>query len=240
MRYIKYIVTLSIAITLMTFAIMEVRKNMSEPAAFMPITNKVIVLDAGHGGIDPGALSNDKTTLEKDINLQIALKLRELLESSGALVILTREDDVSLYEDSPGKTIRQKYNENLKNRKKIIDESNADLFVSVHLNAFEQTKYSGAQTFYPYKDEKSKLLATFVQKELKRVADKSNMREVKPRNDIYLLKENKIPSILIECGFLSNEKETQLLKDSNYQEKIAWSIYAGMQKYIGSVQQNEQ
>ena len=155
-------------------------------------------------------------------------------------MILTREDDVSLYEDSPGKTIRQKYNENLKNRKKIIDEANADLFVSVHLNAFEQTKYSGAQTFYPYKDEKSKLLATFVQKELKRVADKSNMREVKPRNDIYLLKENKIPSILIECGFLSNEKETQLLKDSNYQEKIAWSIYAGMQKYIGSVQQNEQ
>jgi N-acetylmuramoyl-L-alanine amidase len=240
MRYIKYIITLSIAITLMTFAIIEVKNNMAEPAAFMPVTNKVIVLDAGHGGIDPGALSNDKNTLEKDINLKIALKLRELLESSGALVILTREDDVSLYEDSPGKTIRQRYNENLKNRKKLIDESNADLFVSIHLNAFEQSKYYGAQTFYPAKDEKSKLLATFIQKELKRVADQSNMREVKPRSDIYLLKENKIPSILIECGFLSNEKETQLLKDSNYQEKIAWSIYAGMQKYLGSVQQNGQ
>lgn len=220
--------------TLMAFAIIEVKNNMSEPVSFMPITNKVIVLDAGHGGMDPGALSNDKNTLEKDINLEIALKLRELLESSGALVILTREDDVSLHEDAPGKTIRQKYNENLKNRKKIIEESNADLFVSIHLNAFEQTKYHGAQTFYPY-DEKSKLLATFVQKELKRVVDQSNMREVKPRNDIYLLKENKIPSMLIECGFLSNEKETQLLKDSNYQEKIAWAIYAGMQKYFGAV-----
>lgn len=219
----------------MIFCIKEVKINTEkEVTSYMPVTNKVIVLDAGHGGIDPGALNKDKTILEKDINLQLTLKLREFLEASGAMVILTREEDVSLYEDSGNKTTRQKYNENLKNRKKIIDESNADLFVSIHLNAFEQEKYYGAQTFYPAKDDNSKLLSKFIQDELKRVVDTTNEREVKPREDIYLLKENKIPSMLIECGFLSNQKESQLLKDDKHQEKIAWAIYAGIQKYFGA------
>lgn len=202
--------------------------------SYMPTTNKVIVLDAGHGGIDPGALNEDKTVEEKDVNLQITLKLRELLEASGCLVLLTREDDVSLYEEDGNKTIRQKYNENLKNRKKIIEESGADAFISIHLNAFTQKQYYGAQTFYPQGQEDSKLLSKFIQDELRRVTDKSNDREIKPRDDIYLLKDNKIPSVLIECGFLSNEKEAKLLKDEKYQEKIAWSIYAGIQKYFGS------
>lgn len=201
---------------------------------YMPVTNKVILLDAGHGGIDPGALTNDKSIEEKDINLQITLKLRELLESSGCLVLLTREDDVSLYEESPGKTIRQKYNENLKNRKKMIDESGVDAFISIHLNKFEQNKYYGAQTFYPQGQDDSKLLSKFIQGELKRVVDKTNHREVKPSKDIYLLKDNEIPSVLIECGFLSNEKESKLLSDEKYQEKVAWAIYAGIQKYFGT------
>lgn len=200
----------------------------------MPVTNKVILLDAGHGGIDPGALSDDESVEEKDINLQITLKLRELLESSGCLVLLTREDDVSLYEESPDKTTRQKYNENLKNRKKMIEESGVDAFVSVHLNKFEQSKYYGAQTFYPQGQDDSKLLSKFIQDELKRVVDETNQREVKPSNDIYLLKDNKIPSVLIECGFLSNEKESKLLNDEKYQEKVAWAIYAGIQKYFGT------
>ncbi|MDT8012314.1 N-acetylmuramoyl-L-alanine amidase CwlD [Clostridium perfringens] len=200
----------------------------------MPVTNKVILLDAGHGGIDPGALSDDESVEEKDINLQITLKLRELLESSGCLVLLTREDDVSLYEESPDKTTREKYNENLKNRKKMIEESGVDAFVSVHLNKFEQSKYYGAQTFYPQGQDDSKLLSKFIQDELKRVVDETNQREVKPSNDIYLLKDNKIPSVLIECGFLSNEKESKLLNDEKYQEKVAWAIYAGIQKYFGT------
>ncbi|TPB40718.1 N-acetylmuramoyl-L-alanine amidase, partial [Burkholderia pseudomallei] len=153
----------------------------------MPVTNKVILLDAGHGGIDPGALSDDESVEEKDINLQITLKLRELLESSGCLVLLTREDDVSLYEESPDKTTRQKYNENLKNRKKMIEESGVDAFVSVHLNKFEQSKYYGAQTFYPQGQDDSKLLSKFIQDELKRVVDETNQREVKPSNDIYFM-----------------------------------------------------
>ncbi|CEK34454.1 germination-specific N-acetylmuramoyl-L-alanine amidase,N-acetylmuramoyl-L-alanine amidase LytC precursor,N-acetylmuramoyl-l-alanine amidase I,N-acetylmuramoyl-L-alanine amidase CwlD,N-acetylmuramoyl-L-alanine amidase [[Clostridium] sordellii] len=214
--------------------IFEVNKNSKDVMSYMPITNKVILLDAGHGGIDPGATNEDKSILEKDINLQITLKLRELLESSGCLVLLTREEDTSLYEEEAGKTTRQKYNENLKNRRKMIEESGVDAFVSIHLNKFEQSKYYGAQTFYPEGQNDSKLLSQFIQDELKRVVDKTNQRKIKPSKDIYLLKENKIPSVLIECGFLSNEKESKLLNDEKYQEKVAWAIYAGIQKYFGS------
>lgn len=213
--------------------IFEVNKNSKDVMSYMPITNKVILLDAGHGGIDPGATNEDKSILEKDINLQITLKLRELLESSGCLVLLTREEDTSLYEEEAGKTTRQKYNENLKNRRKMIEESGVDAFVSIHLNKFEQSKYYGAQTFYPEGQNDSKLLSQFIQDELKRVVDKTNQRKIKPSKDIYLLKENKIPSVLIECGFLSNEKESKLLNDEKYQEKVAWAIYAGIQKYFG-------
>lgn len=234
MKRIKQIGLLGIFVCFLVVVIFEVRKNSQDVMSYMPVTNRVILLDAGHGGIDPGALSDDKTVEEKNINLQITLKLRELLESSGCLVLLTREDDVSLYDDRPGKTTRQKYNENLKNRKKMIKESGVDAFISIHLNKFQQSKYYGAQTFYPKGQDDSKLLSKFIQDELKRVVDNTNRREVKPSNDIYLLKDNNIPSVLIECGFLSNEKECKLLDDEKYQEKVAWAIYAGIQKYFGS------
>ena len=209
---------------------------------YMPVTNKVIILDAGHGGIDSGTLNDDKTILEKDINLAITHKIRELLESSGAHVILTREDDSSLYVED-GKTVSDlsnflqewSMNENLKNRKKIIEESNADMFISIHMNALVgkgASKYYGAQTFYPAGKEDSIKLSKYIQQELKRIVDKTNNREVKPRDDLYLLKDNDIPSVLIECGFLSNDKEAKLLTDEKYQEKIAWSIYAGIQNYF--------
>ena len=237
-KYIKHIIFSIIALLLVIISIFEIENVSDDVMKYMPVTNKTIILDAGHGGIDPGALTKDKNTSEKDVNLIIALKIRELLQASGALVILTREEDVSLYEENGDKTIRQKYNENLKNRKKIIQESNADMFVSIHLNAFEQSKYYGAQTFYPKGKEDSIGLSKYIQGELKRVVDKTNNREVKARDDIYLLKENEIPSVLIECGFLSNEKESKLLVDEKYQEKLAWSIYVGIQKYFSSNMNN--
>ena len=198
----------------------------------MPITSKTIIVDAGHGGIDPGAMTDDQSVKEKDVNMKIAKKVKELIEASGAVVILTRNDDTSLYTEEAGKTIRQKYNENLKNRKKIIEQSSADMFVSIHLNKFQQSKYYGAQTFYPYGQEDDKKLATYIQNELKRVVDTTNNRQIKPRDDIYLIKDNKIPSTLIECGFLSNDKEAKLLNDEEYQDQIAWAIYVGIQKYF--------
>ena len=237
MRKYKYII-ISVAVIITSLLILKVRNASADVMEYMPVANKIIVLDAGHGGIDPGAMNKDKTILEKDVNLEITKKLRDLLESSGATVIMTREKDVSLYQEDGNKTIRQKYNENLKNRKKIIDESNADIFVSIHLNAFEQSKYSGAQTFYPKGKDDGKELAQFIQDELKRVVDKENNRKIKPRDDIYLLKNTNMPSVLIECGFLSNEKESQLLADSKYQDKIAWAIYVGIQKYLAGIAEN--
>ena len=224
-----------VALILMTASIYEIKENSEDVMKYMPVTNKVIILDAGHGGIDSGTLNDDKTILEKDINLAITHKIRELLESSGAHVILTREDDSSLYVEDGKKTTRQKDTENLKNRKVIIEESNADMFISIHMNALAgegASKYYGAQTFYPEGKEDSIKLSKYIQQELKRVVDKTNNREVKPRDDLYLLKDNDIPSVLIECGFLSNDKEAKLLTDEKYQEKIAWAIYAGIQNYF--------
>ncbi len=237
MRKWKYII-ISIAIIVTSLLIVKVKNASADVMEYMPVANKTIVLDAGHGGIDPGAMNKDKTILEKDVNLEITKKLRDLLESSGATVIMTRDRDVSLYQEDGNKTTRQKYNENLKNRKKIINESNADIFVSIHLNAFEQSKYYGAQTFYPKGKDDGKELAQFIQDELKRVVDQDNDRKIKPRDDIYLLKNATMPSVLIECGFLSNEKESQLLADSKYQDKIAWAIYVGIQKYLSGIAEN--
>ena len=234
-KYIKHTVFVALALILMTVSIYEIKDNSYDVMKYMPVTNKVIILDAGHGGIDSGTLNSDKTILEKDINLAITHKIRELLESSGAHVILTREDDSSLYIEDGKKTTRQKYNENLKNRKNIIEKSNADMFISIHMNALTgegASKYYGAQTFYPSGKEDSIKLSKQIQKELKRVVDETNNREVKSRDDLYLLKDNDRPSVLIECGFLSNDKEAKLLTDVDYQKKIAWSIYVGIQNYF--------
>ena len=237
MKKWKYII-ISIAVLITSLLIVKVKNEAADVMEYMPVANKTIVLDAGHGGIDPGAMNNDKTILEKDVNLAITKKLRDLLEASGATVIMTRDKDVSLYEEDENKTIRQKYNENLRNRKNIIDQSDADVFVSIHLNAFEQSKYYGAQTFYQKGKDDGKELAQFIQDELKRVVDQDNDRKIKPRDDIYLLKNTTMPSVLIECGFLSNEKESKLLADSKYQDKVAWAIYVGIQKYLGQIAEN--
>ena len=227
-----------ISLVIVIVSVIEVKTASEEVIKIMPITNKTIIVDAVHGGIDPGSMTDDQSVKEKDVNLKITKKVKELLEASGAMVILTRNDDTSLYTEQAGKTIRQKYNENLKNRKKIIQESSADMFISIHLNKFQESKYYGAQTFYPAGKEDDKQLATYIQGELKRVVDKTNNRKIKSTNDIYLIKDNEIPSTLIECGFLSNDKEAKLLNDEEYQDRIAWSIYVGIQKYFSETEQN--
>ena len=231
MKNLKYII-IAVAVMITILFIVKIKNDSEDVMKYMPVTDKTIVLDAGHGGIDPGAMNKDKTVLEKDINLQITMKIKELIEASGGNVILTRDKDVSLYEEGNNKTTRQKYNENLKNRKKIIENSQADMFISIHLNSFEDSKYYGAQTFYPAGKEDGKSLAQMIQTELKRVVDNTNNREIKPREDLYLIKDNQMASVLIECGFLSNENEAKLLVDEEYQEKIAWAIYVGIQKYF--------
>lgn len=193
------------------------------------ILNKVIIIDPGHGGIDGGAVGKSGA-VESHINLSIAQELRKLLEESGAYVIMTRERDVGLYTEEG--TVRKKKNEDLQNRKRIQEESNADIFISIHLNSFQQSRYFGAQTFYPPDCEESRLLALSIQQELIRVIKNGNNRIAKQKNDVFLLKDCKIPTVLVECGFLSNPQEEKLLQKPRYQKKIAWSIYIGILNYF--------
>ncbi len=204
------------------------------PVIALPTANKVVIIDAGHGSPDGGAISNSGI-MEKDINLAIAQKLQALLEQTGSVAVITRADDNSIHD--PGKTtIRAKKNSDLKNRKKIMEESQADVFISIHLNKFEQSQYYGAQVFYAAGTEQSKVLAEMIQKELIQTIDNGNTRKAKPAaNNIYLLRDAVIPAVIVECGFLSNPEEERLLQTDQYQKKLAWSIYIGLMKYFNGL-----
>lgn len=197
-----------------------------------PMHNIAVVIDAGHGGRDPGAIGKTGTSEDK-INLAIALKLRQFIELSGGTAIMTREDDQGLYSQDKPKVGTRK-NEDLKIRRAIINASNAHIYISIHLNSFSQSQYYGAQTFYNSSNKDSKLLAEAIQEELRTIIDRDNKRQVKPKDDVYILKDNSIPGALVECGFLSNYEEEQLLKDDKYQHKLAWAIFCGIEKYMAN------
>jgi len=203
----------------------------STTAAFsLPIRSTVVVIDAGHGGRDPGASGRGGVT-EEEVNLKIALKLRRLIEQGGGTAIMIREDDSGLYTEGGNVTGTRK-SEDLKNRHALINSCGADILISIHLNSFPQSQYYGAQTFYMKDEDKSRKLAENIQKELIKVLDRGNHRKAKAVDSIYILKNNNMPGALVECGFLSNSEEEQLLDDEHYQEKIAWSIFVGVIKYL--------
>ncbi len=200
---------------------------------YLPITNRIIGIDPGHGGVDPGAVS--KTGIkEEDINLEIALKLKRFIEQSGGVAVLTRSEDKGLYTDE-SETLKQMKSEDLKNRKALIEENECEVFLTIHLNSYTKSRYFGAQTFYSNKIANSQKLAYIIQDELKNVLDKENKRLPEKIEEVYLLNELNIPSVLIEAGFLSNDNEAKLLNTSEYQEKIAWSIYVGIMKYFSEM-----
>ena len=195
-----------------------------------PVTEKVVVLDAGHGKPDEGAQGVEGVTEEKT-NLEIVLKLQKLLEESGATVILTRSDENAIY-DLDKTTLREMKVSDIKNRVKIGNESSADLFVSIHLNNFSDEKYYGWQTFYKGGDENSKKLADAIQKNLNKTISNENKRVTHTLNDIYIMKHVEIPIALVECGFLSNPEEATNLQNNTYQLEIAWGIYDGIMDYF--------
>ena len=196
----------------------------------VPVSNKVIVVDAGHGTPDEGAESSNGTT-EAEINLKIALKLQKLLEQSGTTVILTRSDENGIYE-SNSDSIREKKISDMHNRVKIGNESGADIFVSIHLNKINESQYDGWQTFYKKGSEESKFLAEYIQESLNNSMQRENNRIPAMLNSIYLMKNIEIPICLVECGFLSNPEEEQLLLTDEYQEQLAWGIFNGINDYF--------
>jgi len=191
-----------------------------------------VVVDPGHGGEDPGAVSSYSGIAEKDINLRIALLLKELLEQDNYRVIMTREEDVLNYK--PGtKNITEKRRQDLTGRRKLIDGSGADITVSIHLNKFEDPKYRGAQTFYPPGSPESERLAVCIQNALKEHADPSNNRKALVKKErIVILRDLVVPTALVECGFLSNSQEEALLRTAEYQERIAEAIKKGIDQYF--------
>lgn len=186
-----------------------------------------VVVDAGHGGSDPGKVGVHNEE-EKKINLEIAEKLKRNLEHQGIYVVMTRKDDNGLYSAQAS----NKKREDMNRRIEIINGSGAALAVSIHQNSFTDSKYKGAQVFYYETSENAKSMAELLQKSLIQNADGENTRQAKANDSYYLLKKSEIPMVIIECGFLSNEEEALKLSEDSYQEKLAWSIHLGIMQYI--------
>lgn len=190
----------------------------------LPLFGKIIYLDPGHGGPDPGAMYKD--IKEKDINLQISKKLEERLTKLGAIVYLTRYGD---YDLSVNNTINRKRSD-LSRRGNIINKSDCDLFLSIHLNAESTGIWKGAQTFYNTNNKQNKEIAKILQQQFK--DDLNSKRKEKNKNDLYLQKRINKPGVLIEVGFLSNASERYLLRQKTYQDKVTLSITNGILKYF--------
>lgn len=230
----KLFIGICLAIVFVTVATLNIPAVKTTGQWGLPLSGKVIVLDAGHGGPDGGAVSK-QGLIEKDVNLAIALYLRDYLQQAGAVVYMTREGDYDLAgKDTKGYSKRKM--EDLKQRAKMIENSNADLFLSIHLNSFPG-RWSGAQTFYYPNHPDNKTLAVFIQEEIKRNLENTD-RVAKTVNHVYLLKAVKMPAALVEVGFLSHPEESQLLRDEGYQRKVAAAVYKGMLRYLSGEKAN--
>lgn len=224
------IISTILLISLFVFVFQVASSKQTVQTVSLPVSNKVIVLDAGHGKPDEGAQFSNGTT-EAETNLKITLKVQSLLEQSGATVVLTRSDENAIY-DLDKTTLRQKKISDIHNRVKIGNESSADIFVSIHLNKISQQQYYGWQCFYKQNDEKSTALAKSLQENLNDSIQKENKRVSMKLDNVYIIKHVEIPISIVECGFLSNpEEETQLLSD-DYQNRLAWGIYNGIMDYF--------
>ena len=219
-----------IILTIISFLISDNKKSVLTSST--PVSDSIIIIDAGHGLPDEGASSKDGTT-EANINLSIALKLQELLEASGSSTLLTRSNENGIY-DSNKNSIKEKKTSDLKNRVDLINNCNSTLLVSIHLNKFNDSKYSGWQTFYRKNDEPSKKLAISIQNNLNLAIQKENKRDALSISNKYILDKTTIPATIVECGFLSNEEDLSLLKTEEHLEKISWGIYTGIMEYMNN------
>ncbi|MFT9487121.1 MAG: N-acetylmuramoyl-L-alanine amidase CwlD [Tepidibacillus sp.] len=225
MKIVSFILALVLLITIMLY---DVPINDSWSVWSLPLSGKILILDAGHGGPDGGAVSKDGI-VEKNITLKITKYLQDYLNEAGALVIMTRESDVDLA-DEHTRGIANRKLEDLQNRVRLTNDSDADFFISIHLNSIPSEKWHGAQTFYyPIRSENEQM-SRLIQEQL-RINLKNTDRVALPRNDIMVLKYANIPSTMVEVGFLSNPTEAALLNQTEYQQKIAFAIYQGILRY---------
>lgn len=186
-----------------------------------------VVLDAGHGGDDPGKVGINGA-LEKDINLEITLLVKQYLEAQGITVMLTRETGEGLYDaDASNKKVQD-----MKRRIAFIDQTAPTVTVSIHQNSYPEEYVHGAQVFYYTGSREGLALAEYIQAQLIEKADPDNTRQVKANDSYYLLKKTGIPIVIVECGFLSNSAEAEKLCTREYQERVAWAIHMGILQYL--------
>lgn len=188
-----------------------------------------VVIDAGHGGDDPGKIGINGAK-EKDVNLSIARRVKAYLEKEDIRVIMTRETEDGLYDaDASHKKVQD-----MKRRIAIIEETAPDLTVSIHQNSYPEEYVHGAQVFYYEGSVEGQELADKIQKRLIEGADPGNKRQIKANSSYYLLKKTKIPIVIVECGFLSNRTEAEALCSDEYQDRIAWEITLGILQYLNA------
>ena len=180
-----------------------------------------------HGGADPGKVGCHGEQ-EKDINLQIAYKVRKLLEEQDINVVMLREKD----EDLADAGTQNRKVSDMQNRVKAIDKADAQLVVSIHQNSFPDAAVKGAQVFYYSHSPEGRSLAEYIQESLIQRIDETNTRQEKANDSYYILKRTPIPTVIVECGFLSNYEESELLTDPQYQERLAWAIVMGIMQYL--------
>lgn len=191
---------------------------------------KCVVIDAGHGGIDPGKVGINGA-LEKDVNLEIALLVQQYLEADDIKVVMTRETPEGLYDENAS----NKKVQDMKRRVAMIDETAPDVTVSIHQNSYPEEYVHGAQVFYYNGSVEGQKLAEIIQAQLTEKTDKENKRQVKANDSYYLLKKTSVPIVIVECGFLSNSAEAEKLCDKEYQKRMAWAIHLGIIQYLNDV-----
>lgn len=186
-----------------------------------------IVLDAGHGGFDPGKIGVNGQK-EAEINLEIAWRVKGYLEANDVMVIMTRESAEGLYEEGTD----NKKVQDMKRRIEIMEEAAPMAAVSIHQNSYTEEYVNGAQVFYYAASKEGETLAGYLQEALRAYLNPKNHRQKKANDSYYLLKKTQIPTVIVECGFLSNVKEAELLESAEYQDKVAWAIHMGIMQYI--------
>lgn len=200
------------------------------------LANKIIVVDPGHGGRDPGKIGVSGVA-EKEINLEVSKRLANVLGQMGATVLMTREADVDL-SDNSASGWKSKKQQDLSRRTDLANDNKADLFISVHCNAYTSPREHGAQVFSQPGSEESKRLAECIQSEMTELL-KNTTRKAK-QVDYFALRKTKMPATIVEIGFVTNHKEEEMLRDPLYQSKVAWSIAAGIIKYYSDTPKDQE
>jgi N-acetylmuramoyl-L-alanine amidase len=228
-EYLQRIVSILVSLVFVVSMVMVGREasHRADSDAVTKDDKYCVVIDAGHGGDDPGKVGVGNV-LEKDINLEIAAILKNYLENEGIKVVMTREDAGGLYDaDASNKKVQD-----MKRRIEVIDETSPDITVSIHQNSYPEEYVHGAQVFYYTGSTQGELLAEEIQAQLIEKADPENTRVIKANDSYYMLKKTSVPIVIVECGFLSNVEETQKLCTAEYQDRIAWAVHLGIVRYL--------